>query len=220
MSSILGKSIDDLKASIAKHGGLAQTNRFAIYMQPPAASLLNLDLQGAVVSALSGNFKPGNLINDPRDMTLLCESCTLPGRQITTIDYQSIRQSNKVPYGYFNEDVTFTYLLTQDYYIKKIFDKWAEAVIDTKNYRARYQDEYATDVVIQQLDTNNLPIYGIKLLKAYPITVNAITLDNAQENSPQKLSVTMTFEDFVIEGAITSAISSVKTAIGGIKKLF
>ena len=122
--SILGNSINDLKASISKHGGLAQTNRFAIYMQPPAASLLNLDLQGSIASAISGNFKFGSLINDPRDMSLLCESCTLPGRQITTIEYQSVRQSNKIPYGYFNEDVTFTYLLTQDYYIKKIFDKY------------------------------------------------------------------------------------------------
>jgi hypothetical protein len=218
--SILGNSINDLKASISKHGGLAQGNRFAIYMQPPAASLLNLDLQGSIASAVSGTFKLGSLINDPRDMSLLCESCTLPGRQITTIEYQSVRQSNKVPYGYFNEDVTFTYLLTQDYYIKKIFDKWAEMVIDTKNYRARYQNEYATDVVIQQLNKKNIPIYGVRLKKAYPITVNEIALDNNAENTPQKLSVTMTYEDFVIEGAVTSAVSSIKTAIGGIKKLF
>ena len=220
MSSILGNSINDLKATINKHGGLAQTNRFAIYMQPPAASLLNLDIQGSIVSALSGNFKLGSLINDPRDMTLLCESCILPGRQITTIDYQSVRQAVKVPYGYFNEDVTFTYLLTQDYYIKKIFDRWAQMVLDTENYRARYQNEYATDVVIQQLNKKNLPVYGVKLLKAYPVTVNSITLDNASENSPQKLAVTMTYEDFIIEGAIASAVSSVETVIGGIKSIF
>ena len=218
--SLLGKTINDLKGTIVKHGGVAHTNRFAVYMQPPAASLLNLDLQGSIVEALSGNFKPANLINDPRDITLLCESCTIPGRQITTIDYQSIRQAQKIPYGYLNSDVSFTFLLTNDYYMKKIFDKWAAAVIDIDNYRARYQDEYTTDVVIQQLDKSNLPIYGIRLKKAYPITVNDIELDNSSENTNQKLTVTMTFEDFVEEQPITSAISSVQTVLGGIKSIF
>ncbi len=218
--SVLGKSINDIKGTIGKHGGLAMQNRFAVYMQPPAASLLNLDIQGSIINALSGNFKPGNLVNDPRDLTLLCESCVLPGRQITTQDYQSVRNTHKLPYGYLNSDVTFTFLLTNDYYVKKIFDKWSAAVIDFDKYRARYQNEYTTDVVIQQLNKDNLPIYGVRLKKAYPIAIGDITLDNTIENSIQKLTVTMTFEDFVEEGPIKSAVSSIKTAIGGIKKIF
>lgn len=218
--SLLGKTIGDIKSSIAKHGGVAHPNRFAVYMQPPAASLLNLDVQGSIINALSGNFKAGNLINDPRDMTILCESCSLPGRQIATLDYQSVRQSMKIPYGYFNEDVTFTFLLTNDYYIKKIFDRWTSAVIDFEQYRARYLEEYTTDVVVQQLNKENLPIYGVRLKRAYPITVNSIMLDNTAENAVQKLTVTMTFEDFIVEGGIKSAMSAVKTTIGGIKKIF
>jgi hypothetical protein len=121
MSTILGKSINDLKSSIATHGGLAHTNRFAVYMAPPTAALFNLDLQNILVSLVSGNFKARNLISDPRDITILCESCTLPGRQIMTLDYQTFRQPEKLPYGYINEDVTFSFLLTNDYYVKKLF---------------------------------------------------------------------------------------------------
>lgn len=194
-------------------------NRFAVYMQPPAASLLNLDIQGAITSAISGNFSIKNAFNDPRDISLLCESCSLPGRQITTMDYQSIRQAIKMPNGYINEDITFSFHLTHDYYIKKMFDKWVSAVIDFKNYRVRYQNEYTTDVIIQQLDKKNVPIYGIKLYKAFPVTINSINLDNTAENTPQKVSVTMAYEDYAVEGGLSSALSAIKTSIGGITKL-
>lgn len=220
MASILGKSINDLKAGIGKHGGLATPNRFAVYMQPPAASLLNIDLQNIAVSLVSGNFKPASLVNDPRDVAILCESCSLPGKQILTMDYQLNKQSVKIPYGYLNEDVTFTFLLTNDYYMKKMFDKWSEATINFDRYRVKYHNEYTTDVVIQQLNKENLPVYGIKLRKAYPVTYNSVALDNTSENSIQRFMVTMTFEEYVVEGAIESAMSSVKTAIGGIKKIF
>lgn len=218
MASIQGKSINDLKSALSKRGGVAMQNRFAVYMQPPQASLLNLDLQGVFASAISGNFKPSSIVNDPRDIALLCESCNLPGRQILSLDYQSVRQAQKLPIGYLNDDVTFTFHVTNDYFIKKMFDKWVSAVLDIEGYRVRYQNEYATDIIIQQLDKNNVPIYGVKLRNAYPITVNSMNLDNTAENSPQKLTVTMTFEDFAPEGAIDSIVSSVKTGIGGITK--
>ena len=219
MASLLGKSINDIKAAVTKHGGLAMQNRFAVYMQPPAASLLNLDIQGAITSAISGNFSIKNAFNDPRDISLLCESCSLPGRQITTMDYQSIRQAIKMPNGYINEDITFSFHLTHDYYIKKMFDKWVSAVIDFKNYRVRYQNEYTTDVIIQQLDKKNVPIYGIKLYKAFPVTINSINLDNTAENTPQKVSVTMAYEDYAVEGGLSSTLSAIKTSIGGITNL-
>jgi len=220
MASILGKSINDLKSTLVKHGGNAMQNRFAVYMQPPAASLLNLDLQNIAVSLISGNFKAGSLVNDPRDIGILCESCSLPGRQIMTMDYQAHDHSQKIPYGFFNEDVTFTFLLTHDYYVKKMFDKWSELVLNSQSYTVKYTNEYTTDVVIQQLNRDNLPVYGIVLQNAYPISFSSINLDNSAENSIQKFSVTMTFQNFKVEGAIQSALSSVKTAIGGIKKIF
>ena len=71
-------SLESFGANIGKHGGLAVQNRFAVIMTPPQASLLNFDLQGSVSSLLSGTFSLGSLINDPRDVALLCESCSSP----------------------------------------------------------------------------------------------------------------------------------------------
>ena len=139
-------SIDDLKATISKKGGVAMQNRFQIFFTPPTAnsvkSLLNKDI-GSLVGDIAKNAvsggKPGNLLPDPRDISILCESVSLPGRQITTIDYTAERQAIKVPYSVINEDISMTFILTNDYYMKKMFDAWATGIFDVEKYRAGFR---------------------------------------------------------------------------------
>ena len=218
--SILGSEIDDLKSVFSKRQGPAQTNRFMIFMQPPAASLLNLDVNAAITGALSGNLSLGGFINDPRDVSLLCESCTLPGRGITTMEKQNVKQAVKVPYSFINEDVTFTFILTGDYYMRKMFDNWSDLVFDTKNYEMRYPETYTTDVRIAQLNKQNIPVYTVKLEKAYPTGINAITLDNTAESSIQKVTVNMTYENFVVEGFLDSVAGIAKGVLGSVANVF
>jgi len=205
-------TIEDIKGAINKHGGLARSNRFNVIITPPTQTLLNLDIQSLAVSAISGNFSVGNLFNDPREFSLLCESCSFPGRQITTLDYTTFRNSRKIPYQYANEDITFSFHLTSDFYMKKVWERWQQSIIDPKKYLIEYDDKYQSDIIIQQLDSKNLPTYGVLLKNAYPIGVNSVALDNNAEG-PQKLSVTVTYEDFEPQGAIASMISGARNTI-------
>lgn len=218
--SILGSEIDDLKGVFSKRQGAANTNRFMIFMQPPSASLLNLDVNAAITGVLGGGLSPAGFINDPRDVSLLCESCTLPGRAITTIEKQNVKHSVKVPYSFVNEDVTFTFILTGDYYMRKMFDNWLNLVFDTDKYEMRYPDTYTTDVRIAQLNKQNVPIYTVKLEKAFPTGINAINLDNTAENSIQKVTVNMTYEHFVVEGILDSVAGVGKSLLGSVSNTF
>ena len=201
---ILGQSIHNLKTSITTHGGVAHENRFTVSFSPPKQSLFNLDFRSIVTSALSGTFNAKNLINDYRDITILCESCSLPGRQIMTLDYQLEKHAVKRPYSFFNDEVNFTFLLTGDYYMKKIFDKWSEEIMGFNNYRLNYLKDFAVDVKISQLNKDeNLPIYTVILHNAFPVTFNSIALDNTAENSVQKFSVTMAYENFFVDSVPT-----------------
>ena len=196
---ILSSSIDNLKSSLKTHGGVAHENRFTVNFSPPKQTLFNLDFRNIITSVLSGTFNAKNLINDYRDITILCESCSLPGRQIMTLDYQAEKHAVKRPYSFFNEEVNFTFILTGDYYMKKIFDKWSEEIMGFNNYRLNYIKDFAVDVTISQLNKRNLPIYTVVLNNAYPITFNSIVLDNTVENSVQKFSVTMAYENFFVQ---------------------
>ena len=117
-------NIEDLKSTIAKKGGLAPSNRFNVIFAPPAVSLLNLNVENIIGSVISGNFNAGNLLNDPRDISILCKSVTLPGRTLSTFEHDHDRQQNKYPYTFIDEDVTMTLHLTNDYYMRNMLEQW------------------------------------------------------------------------------------------------
>ena len=208
--------IDEFKANIGKHAGLARQNRFVIFMRPPQQALLNIDLENIAVNTLTGKFKDSSIINDPRDIALLCTRCSLPGRQIQTMDnpLNGFAQTIKHPTGYFNEDVEFEFHLTNDYYMKKIFDKWIGLPILQRSHLKNYDDVYKTDITIQQLNEKNLPVYGVTLKGAFPITMNSIDLNNESADTTQRLGITFTYDDFEPSGGISSTLGGVKNAIG------
>ena len=214
-STITPSSIDNLKSTLNKRKGLAKPNRFAIYMTPPEAALLNIDIEQIAVSLLSKSFNAKSLINDPRDVNILCDSCAIPGKQITTFEHSHFRQEIKIPNSYLFEDIDFSFLLTNDYYVKKMFDTWTNLVIDPVTYKRNYPSVYQRDIVIQQLDSKNIPVYGIKLINAYPTTVQSIAMSNDSSDTIQKMAVSMTYEDIAEEGVFSSTLSGIKDVIGG-----
>jgi hypothetical protein len=217
-----GHTIDDFKAIVGKRAGLARQNRFVVIMSPPTTSLFNTDIQGLIGSALSGNLGLNDFINDPRDIALLCDSSSIPGRQLNTIEYERdmYRNQVKIPYTYTNEDVSMNFHLTNDYYARKFFEKWMASVFNRESHTLNYQKTYTTDITIQQLDQDNVVVYGVKLKDAYPTSINSIPFDNSASDTTQKLSVTFTFSEFEPQGAVDSIVSGAKGLLGGIKKLF
>jgi len=168
-------SINDLKAAISKGNGLAAPNRFNVMLTPPRG-----------------------IASDIQEFTILCENASFPGKQILTADYGLLRQTEKIPIGYMNEEVTFTFLLTNQYSMKRIFESWLDKVLDMNRYRVAYKNEYSTDVTIEQLDRDNSAVYKVTLMEAFPITLSAIGFDNAAESSVQKMTVSMAFTDYKV----------------------
>lgn len=205
--------IDKLKSLVSKKGGLAKANRFNVMFTPPTASLLNGNLQGIISSAISGNFSAKNLVNDPRDISLLCDSVTIPGKQISTLDVQTVKQLVKVPYGYLTDDVSLSFLLTNDYHMKTMFDAWINNIVDNDKYCVAYKEDIVTDVIIQQLDEQNTPIYGVKLEGAFPVTMSEIPLSNESVNTISRLNVSFAYDRYVPEGPLSSTGSLIKSAL-------
>ena len=105
-----------------------------------------------------------------------------------------------------------TWVLTNDYYMKTMFDGWLSSIIDMDTYTLGYKNDYSTDVIIQQLNVDNIPVYGVKLEKAYPVGVNAIDLSNESENEIAKLTVSFAYDKYVVEGPLSSTKSAFESA--------
>ena len=206
-------SIERLKSLVSKKGGLARANRFNVMFTPPTLSLIDFNLGGAIASAISGNFNAKNFINDPRDISLLCDSVRLPAKVVTTLDYQANKQSFKVPYGTIEDEVSLGFLLTNDYYMRTIFDKWINSIVDPDKYCVAYKDDITCDVIIQQLDEQDVPIYGVKLENAFPTTMSEVEFSNESSSQIQKMNVTFTYDKAVPQGPLSSTGSAIRSAL-------
>jgi len=233
---MLPTTIDDLKSTIGRRGGLARSNRFAVYVTHPnkKQGLLNTDWSGLASNLLTttlsgGDIDPMAFFNDPRDMFLLCDSVQLPGKRIATMEKRITHKAVKKPYSYMVDEVTFSFILTNDYYIKKYFDSWQNMIVSPDDLGIAYKDTYTTDIVIQQMSTGNdfIPAYGVKLINAFPIAVNAIDLSNQSASDALRVTITVGFDDWTEEGLLDSIGSLVeqgkdllKGTVGQIGNLF
>jgi hypothetical protein len=209
-------TIDQFKSVIGKRGGLAPSNRFAVYMPLP---LISIDPQNLIARAFGQGTKQP-FINDPRDVSILCDSVTLPGRQIATADLATNILPMKIPYGYINDDVTMTFHITNDHFMKKYFENWFNRMFDRNRMIAKYRSDFVTDVIIQQLDQRNVPVYSISLKNAFPTTITSYELTNSGENQTQKLSITLSYEDWSEEGFVESVLSKGKVLLGSVGRTF
>lgn len=211
-------NVDNFKSLVSKRGGLAPGNRFAVYMPLP---LISFDPQELIAKAFGkGNAGGNNFFNDPRDVSILCDSVTMPGRQIATNDVVNNMLAVKMPYNYINDDVTMSFHITNDHYMKKFFDNWMDKIIDRKTMTMKYRSSYATDIIIQQLDQRDVPVYTCTLKNAYPITMASYELNNSSENQFQKITMTFAYEDWGQEGFVESILSKGKVLLGSVGKTF
>jgi hypothetical protein len=212
----LPANIDTLKSSITRRGGIAKANRFALYIHHPhtrmfdyqSGSLINSDIAEVLTNVISSGaaFNMGSFFNDPRDMFLFCDSATIPGRRITTMEQVHNHYEEKVPYSAISEEVTMSFLLTNDYYTKKYFDAWQDAVMDTSgpHYKPNFKNDYCSDIIIQQLteSSNVVPGYTVKLHRAWPLQVSSVELNNASGATALQVSITFEYDFWESVGLI------------------
>ena len=202
-------SIDTIKSTINRRGGVARGNRFAVYVNHPSKgmnSLLNFNPATLLSNLISGQgVNVADFIQDPRDMFLLCRNVTMPGKRISTTEKTSNHHLSKKPYSAITDEVTMSFMLTNDYYIKKYFDMWQEMIVDTsgEHYKTFYKSEYTTDVIIQQLSASNdvVPGYSVRLQNAYPIQVGAVELSSEGEGLLE-ISITWEYDNFKTIGLV------------------
>jgi len=221
---MLPTSIDSIKSTINRRGGVARGNRFAVYVSHPSKgmnSFLKFDPATLLSNLISGDgVHIGDFISDPRDLFLLCNSCSIPGKRISTTEADHNHHLAKKPYSAATDEVSMTFTLTNDYYIKKYFDMWQEMIIDTSHdhYKTYYKKDYCKDVIIQQLSTSNhmIPGYTVQLLNAYPIQVGAVELANESDGLLQ-ISVTWEYDNFKSIGLIDGFENIVGTLLDSLK---
>ena len=183
-------SIEQLKSEISRGGGLARPNQFLV--QLPSA--------------------------ESRALNILCTRASLPGKQILTHDRRINMQFEKVAYTFGVDDVSLSFLLTNDYSAKVYFDNWRKKIINEETLTVNYKTEYQESVRIHQLKRPIAPsinrgggsnrldvniredtVYSVELIDAFPTTLQAIEFTN-ELDAIAEFTVQLSYTNFrVIE---------------------
>jgi len=150
-------SIDQLKSAVSFKLGVAKPNQFMIELPTDFGSN-----SGGILSAVR-NLMSGNELN------LLCQQVGIPPKTVLTLDQKMGVHARKVAYGYSGAgSVNMTFLLLNDYSVRKYFDTWYASTVAQNTGKALYQSNYARQLKIHQL---RKPITN-KRFGAGPISLN------------------------------------------------
>ena len=112
-----------------------------------------------------------------RYLALQCETAELPGKTLMTHDAKVYGPSFKVPYMSQYGDTNLTFICTNDFYERKLFERWLEAINPTDTNNLRYakgeKTRYMTNIKIIQYDDFIKQIFAIELIDAFPIGIAA-----------------------------------------------
>lgn len=165
------------------------------------------DVSDVINSAL-GSRDEGSRSANPsitRYLALQCESAELPGRTLETADVRIYGPSFKVPYRMQYTDTNLTFLCTNEFYERKLFERWMDAIIppDTNNVRFPKSNatRYLTNIRIIQYDDVVRQIYAVELMDAFPVGIAPQPLSWAEEGF-HRLSVSFSYQKYrtIFEG--------------------
>ena len=224
--------------NIKAHDGPAKPSRFEVIIPIPnyinsfvGNSILEqlINLPNNIVSSVTDIFSapqdPATRTTNAslsRYLALQCETAELPGRTLLTQDVKIYGPTFKVPYQSQYNDINLGFICTNDFYERKLFDRWIEAIhpSDTNNMRFPKGNgtRYMCNITIIQYDDFIKKIYSVQLVDAFPIGVAAQPLNWSEDNF-HRLSVQFAYQRYkvIYEGsydlaAAASALFGVKAA--------
>ena len=134
-----------------------------------------------------------------RYLALQCEAAELPGRTLMTQEAKVYGPTYKVPYQSQYNEMTLTFLCTNEFWERKLFDRWIEAIMPSDTNNMRYaKDEatrYMTPIKVIQYDDFIKQIYAVELVDAFPIGISAQPL-SWSEDGFHRLSVQFAYQRY------------------------
>ena len=216
-------------ANIRSKDGLAKTCRYEVILPIPPyinsfignsilEKILNFpnsifsEVSDAINSAFGRNSGNGDEYSKSsnssmsRNLALQCETAELPGKTLTTADVKIYGPTFKIPYQTQYSDTSLTFLCTNEFYERKLFDRWMEAIhpSDTNNLRFPKGDKsrYMTNIKIIQYDDFIKQIYAVELIDAFPIGVAPQSLSWG-DDAFHRLSISFAYQKYrtIYEGS-------------------
>lgn len=229
-------------SNIKAKEGLARPSRFQVILPIPthvnrfiSSSILEklLNLPNSVFSDVTTRIlgqSEQQVSTNPsisRYLALQCESAELPGKSLTSADVTIYGPGFKVPYKANYSETTLTWICTNEFYERKLFDRWLESIVPTDTNNARFpkghdiNGGYMTNIKIVQYDDFIKQIYAVELIDAFPVGISSQAL-SWSDDGIHRLSVQFSYQKFktIYEGGYDVGAAASALLGAAIPRLF
>ena len=137
------------------------------------------------------------------NLQYLCESVSLPTKGIASNAQDIYGPPREIPYRETFTEAALSFILDDNFTVKRFFDKWQENIINVETGNVSYWNDFVATINITRLsnDASNFEIatdkYKIELREAYPSAVGEIALGHTMGGDVLKLSVTFKYRKWM-----------------------
>ena len=172
--------------------GIASPARYRVQFNLPKGIP---NISGSAWESTEGNIRRWQAeLNGAEKINVFCHTCTMPQRSLMTYEHKQLNAPYKVPYSQSYDPVSFVFYGDGDLSARRYFEIWQNAVVNIQSNTMNFYSEYVSDVIIEQLDTEGNPTYGVQLIEAYPMSVTAIDYSYSNQNTMQNIAIVMTYK--------------------------
>lgn len=191
MSSV--KEHLDVKNFLAhlNKGSVAKPSKYWVELLPPpgAGDTESVD-PGSKAGAIQGIFSA----DEQKNFSLRCITAQMPGKSVQTSEYRQRNIPYKLPYTASYDDVTVTFVASENLQERKILEVWMNAVINVTDGTLNFYNEYKGNIKIHQLDYDGNQVYSVMLVDAYPVAVSPVDYSFGSQNELVNVSATFTYK--------------------------
>ena len=161
-------SVADFSSRIAKKG-LASPNKFEVIFKSI----------------------PGAGADDLKQLNLMCDQCSLAGRDVQAVlDLQYGIRRQVVYNAPSYTPLSLSFICTDNMNEKRILDKWNNKCVNTTgNFHVAYYDDYVGHLDVYVLDRSGKKrTYHMHYHEVYPKTVTAVELNHGTTNASLRVT--------------------------------
>ena len=137
------------------------------------------------------------------NLQYLCESVSLPTKGIASNPQDIYGPPREIPYRETFTEAALSFILDDNFTVKRFFDKWQENIINVETGNVSYWNDFVATINITRLSNDASGFetaadkYKIELREAYPSAVGEIALGHTQGGEILRLSVTFKYRKWM-----------------------
>jgi len=142
----------------------------------------------------------GGLLTNQRGKTealsLFCESCQIPGRDILSTEYRDYGESRQYGIRHQHGDLTVIYYSSEDLREKRFFENWQDLIFNPSSKRHSYYQDYTSRMeIIKYNQSWSKEVAEYRFNEVYPTNVGVQELVST-EGDLLRLTITFKYHNY------------------------